>query len=78
VTDDVNNTSAQDQKPQLNAVDFVLDCEGKFSPRALRKWLKCVNWYSAAKRHPTQWQTKKRKFLRKFIVPDNMCNVFII
>jgi len=34
----------------------------KFSPRVLRKWLKCVNWYSAAIRHPMQWQTESVNF----------------
>jgi len=35
---------------------------GKFSSCALKKWLKCVNWYSASKRHPMQWQTESANF----------------
>ena len=49
----------------------------KFSPRVLRKWLKCVNWYSAEKTPSDAVANRKCKFLSKFIVSDNvLCNVF--
>ena len=42
------------KKSQLDAIDFALNSTfRRSSPHVLKKWLKCVNRYSAARHLPT-------------------------